>query len=102
VAAVTLVAGTIVAGEALIRGIQILQQSGEEGAGEGAKSQEEYDKHQAGVEAAEKELQQLQDKLKTTKGPKAQRPIKEAIDRLKQDIKGHGKEMGQKWPHGRP
>jgi hypothetical protein len=54
------------------------------------------------VEAAEKELQQLQDKLKSTKGPKAQRPIKEAIDRLKQDIKGHSKELGQKWPNGRP
>jgi archaellum component FlaC len=79
-----------------------LQQSGEEGSGEGAKSQEEYDKHQAGVEAAEQELQQLQDKLKETKGPKAQRPIKEAIERLKQDVKGHRKEMGQKWPHGRP
>jgi RHS repeat-associated protein len=67
-----------------------------------AKNQDEYDKHIRKYDKAKKQLKNLNDKLKNTKGPKKQKPIKEAIKKLKDDIKGHLKEIKQKWPTGRP
>lgn len=34
-----------------------------------------------------------------TKGPKRQQPVKDAIEDEEQQIKGHTKEMRQKWPN---
>jgi len=67
-----------------------------------AKNQDEYDKHIRKYDKAKKQLKNLNDKLKNTKGPKKKKPIKEAIRKLKDDIKGHLKEIKQKWPTGRP
>ena len=67
-----------------------------------AKNQDEYDKHIRKYDIAKKQLKNLNNKLKNTKGPKKQKPIKEAIRKLKDDIKGHLKEIKQKWPTGRP
>lgn len=36
------------------------------------------------------------------KGPRKQKPIRERLEKLEKDIKGHEKEMRQKWPDGRP
>jgi hypothetical protein len=43
-------------------------------------------------------LEDLEGDLGNAKGPKRQQPIRDAIKKLQQDIKGHLKEIGQKWP----
>ena len=68
----------------------------------GVKSATEYDKHQAAADKAKEQLGQLEEKLAKTKGVKSQDPIKQEIQNLKDSIKGHEKEMNQKWPDGRP
>jgi hypothetical protein len=67
----------------------------------GSKSQEEYDKHVRKLKEAKEEVKKLEEKLKETKGPKKQNPIKEQIKKLLDDVKGHEKEIKQKWPKGR-
>jgi len=79
----------------LPRSPQVLQKKGD-------KSAEEYDKHQEELEGARGQLGELEQQIKSTKGPKKQRPIKEKIRAKKEDIKGLIKEIGQKWPAGRP
>jgi len=68
----------------------------------GAKSASEYDKHAQGVQNAKQEAGQLKEQLSKTRGPTSQAPIKEKIQRLEKSIRGHEKEMRQKWPKGRP
>jgi len=68
----------------------------------GAKSATEYDKHVGNLEKARERLGQLKEDLGQAKGSKAQRPIREQIDRLTKSIEGHEKEIRQKWPEGRP
>lgn len=48
------------------------------------------------------QVKDLKKKLDNAKGPKTRRPIQEAIRELEKDIKGHEKEVQQKWPNGRP
>jgi RHS repeat-associated protein len=66
------------------------------------KSRSEHDKHVKGREAARRVLRELTDKLGRAKGPKTRGPIEEAIRKLEKEIKGHEKEIRQKWPRGRP
>jgi uncharacterized protein RhaS with RHS repeats len=68
----------------------------------GGKCYEEWQKHVGYLRTACKRLRDLEEKLKNTKGPKAQRPIKAEIEKVKNDIKGYEKEMKQKWPKGPP
>lgn len=75
---------------------------GGEAAERRGKSNEEYDRHTGNLEQARDRLNQLKEELGQAKGPKAQRPIREQIDRLTKAIKGHEKEIRQKWPEGRP
>jgi RHS repeat-associated protein len=70
--------------------------------GGGAKSLGEYNKHTEKLEAARQRLQALQEQLGQVKGPKRQAPIKKEIEQLEKAIKGHEKEIGQKWPGGPP
>jgi hypothetical protein len=44
----------------------------------------------------------LERQLEQATGPRTRRPIQQQIDRLRKDIKGHDKEIRQKWPDGRP
>jgi hypothetical protein len=69
---------------------------------QGAKSYEKWLEHQQKLKAAQERLLKLKKLLEKTKGPKAQEPIKEAIKDLEKSIKGHIKEIGQKWPKGCP
>jgi hypothetical protein len=75
---------------------------GGDAAEQGGKRAEEYDTHTANAEKARGRLNELKEELGQAKGPKAQRPIREQIERLTKDIKGHEKEIRQKWPEGRP
>ena len=68
----------------------------------GSKGAEEYDRHASGVQRAREQVGELEGQLAKAKGPKAQRPIGEQIERLRREIRGHEKEMRQKWPDGRP
>ena len=43
------------------------------------------------------QLEQLQQELANTKGPKRRKPLEEQIERLQQEIKRHAKEIKQKW-----
>ena len=63
----------------------------------GAKSSEEHQTHIEKHEAAKQKLKELEETLSKTKGPKKQAPIKKQIEELKKDIKGHEKEIRQKW-----
>lgn len=76
--------------------------SGESEQPGGAKSAAEYDRHIEGVQRAKGQLGELEEQLGRVKGPKAQRPIREQIERLQREIQGHEKEIRQKWPNGRP
>jgi predicted nucleic acid-binding Zn-ribbon protein len=62
------------------------------------KSQKEYNKHKDDLAKAKEKLNNLKKELKNAKGPKKQGPIKEEINKLVRDIKGHEKEINQKWP----
>jgi uncharacterized protein RhaS with RHS repeats len=66
------------------------------------KSAEEYDNHVSNKQTAESRLRDMEEKLSNTKGPKAQRPIRDMIEKLKAEVRGHEKEIRQKWPNGRP
>lgn len=66
------------------------------------KSQKAYDKHKKYVNANRKAVKQLEiDKGKAT-SPKERGRIQKLIDQTNGWIKGHEKEMKQKWPNGRP
>jgi RHS repeat-associated protein len=67
-----------------------------------AKSRENYDKHIEKISTAKDQLKELKEKLDNTKGPKARKPVEDAIRKLEKDIKGHEKEVSQKWPNGQP
>jgi hypothetical protein len=66
--------------------------------GKGAKSAAELEKHLSKLEAATEQVLGLEQKLSGLKGPKARKPIEEMIRSLKTDIRGHMKEIRQKWP----
>jgi hypothetical protein len=68
----------------------------------GEKSAEEYDRHQKKLDQAKEQVEGLRERLEHAKGPKKQAPIREEIEKVKKSIKGHEKEMKQKWPDGRP
>jgi hypothetical protein len=51
---------------------------------------------------SKRQLRELKDKLDQVKGPKRQAPIRREIKELDKAIKGHEKEIGQKWPEGPP
>ena len=71
----------------------------------GGKSRSEWDKHQKGLADALAREKELMDKLAKTKGNKERGPIEDALENLrngKNGIKGHRKEIGQKWPNGCP
>jgi uncharacterized protein RhaS with RHS repeats len=67
-----------------------------------AKSGEAYDKHKQGIENAKHQVDELEKKLGASKSPNERAKIKNEIDALEKAIKGHQKEMRQKWPFGRP
>jgi uncharacterized protein RhaS with RHS repeats len=64
----------------------------------GAKSAEQLVKHLDKLHQARKEVDQLRRKLDTLKGPKAQNPVRDQIQDLLDQIRGHEKEIRQKWP----
>lgn len=64
--------------------------------GRGAKSAEELAKHLENLNVAKKLLQSLQESC--PKGKKAQEILKDAIRDIERQIKGHEKEIRQKWP----
>ena len=68
----------------------------------GAKRAADYWKHIRKLQQANKQLEQLKKNLERAVGPKAQGPIREQIKKLLDEIKGHEKEIGQKWPNGPP
>jgi RHS repeat-associated protein len=68
----------------------------------GAKGPDEYLKHKRKLEEALEDLQKLREALEKAKGPKARREIEEEIRNLERSIKGHEKEVRQKWPSGGP
>jgi hypothetical protein len=68
----------------------------------GAKSADQYKKHMEKLRAAKKQLQELQEELNRATGQKKRAQIREAIDELEKSIKGHEKEVRQKWPNGPP
>jgi hypothetical protein len=76
--------------------------SGGDEAGEGAKGANEYDRHVNNVREAEKRVGELRGDLDRATGPKTRVPIQKQIDELVRDIRGHEKEIRQKWPQGRP
>jgi len=63
-----------------------------------SKSRKEYDKHVRIVEELRQQLENLQDSLKNTKGPKRKKPLEELIKEVEKQIKGHIKEIKQKCP----
>ena len=68
-----------------------------------SKSQQEYDKHIADQEKGKQRLEKLQEQLsKTKKNSKERREIQDKISNEKELLKGHEKEIKQKWPDGRP
>jgi hypothetical protein len=80
--------------EVIARGLLNAIRSGQKG----GKSASELAKHISKNQTAKTELQQLKELLKATKGPKKTNKIKEKIKDLEDEIRGHDKEMIQKWP----
>jgi RHS repeat-associated protein len=68
----------------------------------GDKSVEEYDKHIRDIDDHKRKLIDEKNKLRNTRGDKARKAVEIEIDELERGIKGHEKEVGQKWPNGRP
>lgn len=68
------------------------------GGGKGGKSAAELEKHLGKLQGAMEQLGELEQKLSGIKGPKTRKPIEDLIRGLKEDIKGHVKEIRQKWP----
>jgi len=64
----------------------------------GAKSASELAKHIKNLEKYRDELTDLQNALKTTRRKKAKDSLKQKIDDLVRQNKGHEKEIWQKWP----
>jgi RHS repeat-associated protein len=64
-----------------------------------SKSREEYNKHVRVVEELRDQLEKLKNALKNSKGPKRKKPLEELIKEIEKKIKGHIKEMKQKWPN---
>jgi RHS repeat-associated protein len=101
--------GTIVGGVGAVGGIvlgHILfnEQASDDSdsAAGGAKSADEFDRHVGNLADARDRLAGPQERLENAAGPRQRRPLQEQIDRLQQQIKGHEKEIRQKWPLGRP
>ena len=67
-----------------------------------AKSAEEYDRHLRDQANAQDRLRDLENRLDKASGPKTRRPLEKAIKEALKDLKGHAKEIRQKWPNGRP
>lgn len=72
------------------------------GLAKGDKSAGEYDEHLRKYREAEQRAKELENNLRDEKGKKAQEAIRGELDALRKSIKGHAKEIGQKWPTGRP
>ena len=58
----------------------------------------ELAKHLDKLSKAKQEVRELYELLAKQKGPKAKEWIEEAIKKLQKAIKGHEKEVRQKWP----
>jgi flagellar motility protein MotE (MotC chaperone) len=66
-------------------------------------NQQDYDKHIADQKAGQQRINDLQKELsETKKGSKQRREIQEKIEIELKKLKGHQKEINQKWPNGRP
>ena len=72
------------------------------GLAKGDKSPEEYDEHVRKMEDAKQRLKELKDQRGSASGKKLQEKLQKEADDLESDIKGHEKEIKQKWPNGRP
>jgi hypothetical protein len=68
----------------------------------GDKSPGEYDRHIRDLDDMRRRLGDLEKAFEDAKGPKRRDPIQDRIDDLKRKIRGHEKEIEQKWPDGRP
>ena len=55
-------------------------------------------KHLEKLNATRTRLKELERRLETLKGPKARGPVSDEIRDLSDQIKGHEKEIRQKWP----
>jgi len=76
--------------------------SGPRAVGAGAKSLGNFLKHQSQLQNARRALRDLMDRAARATGPKARNAIQQEIDDLMKWIRGHEKEMRQKWPNGEP
>jgi RHS repeat-associated protein len=65
----------------------------------GAKSAAEYAKHQEKLTAAREALEQAREQLDKARRASRRGDIREMIEKLKESIKGHEKEINQKWPN---
>jgi RHS repeat-associated protein len=63
---------------------------------------QEWVKHQEDLEAARNRVSELEVELSKSKSPKERVEIQKKIDEENEDIKGHEKEIRQKWPGGEP
>ena len=68
------------------------------GPGKAAKSAQEMAKHLHSLALARNRVTELERQLANLKGPKAQAQVRDKIKDLLDQIKGHEKEIRQKWP----
>jgi len=79
--------------------------SGAASPGTGAKSREEYEHHEEKLKIALEQEQELLEALGRAKGPKSRIPLEKELENLRNGrngIRGHRKEIAQKWPNGCP
>jgi hypothetical protein len=55
-------------------------------------------KHLDKLRAARSQADRLRQQLEGLKGPKAQQPVRDQLQDMLDQIKGHEKEIRQKWP----
>lgn len=65
----------------------------------GAKTFQQMIKHLDKLKAARTRISEMERRLEGLKGKKARDVLRDEIQRLRKEIKGHEKEIGQKWPH---
>ena len=64
----------------------------------GAKSFEQMNRHLDKLRGARQMLSDMESRLENIRGKKAMEALKDAIQDLRDQIKGHEKEIRQKWP----
>jgi RHS repeat-associated protein len=67
-----------------------------------AKSPAEYDKHREKLDDARTALGELERRLAGATSPKERKEIRKEMNKLDRQIRGHEKEIRQKYPNGRP